>query len=89
MTERLSDTAMATRKRYADGLRNPTPEFLAWWDSLTDTDIAAQIADNPDMPGEVDDAWFRRAHKVGGWLVGPEPERRDASKRDTFKDAAE
>ena len=73
MTERLSDTAMATRRRYAEGLRNPTPEFLAWMDGLTDADIAAQIADDPDMAPELDDAWFARAHKVGDWRVGPIP----------------
>lgn len=86
MSEKLSDTALATRKRYADGLRNPTPEFIAWMDALTGADIAAQIADDPDMAPELDDEWFRRAHKVGDWLVGPEPV--EARSR-PFKDAAE
>ncbi len=75
MTEKPSDIAIETRRRYADGLRDPTPEFLAWWDSLSDADIAAQIADDPDMPREFDDASFARAGKAGDWLVAPVPAR--------------
>ena len=41
-----------------------TPEFLAWFDALTDEDIAAQIAGNPDAAPELDDAWFERARLV-------------------------
>jgi hypothetical protein len=41
-----------------------TPEMLAWLDSLTDDDIAAQIASNPDAAPELGDAWFARARLV-------------------------
>ena len=41
-----------------------TPEFLAWFDALTDEDIAAQIAGNPDAAPELDAAWFERARLV-------------------------
>ena len=86
MTAKLSDTAIATRRKYAELLRAPTPELLAWVDGLTDDDIAAQIADDPDMAPELDDEWFRRARKVGDWLVGAEPK---AARERRFKDAAE
>ena len=41
-----------------------TPENLAWFDALTDEDIAAQIASNPDAAPELNDAWFSNAR---GW----------------------
>ncbi len=41
-----------------------TPEFLAWFDALSDADIAAQIAANPDAAPELDAAWFARARLV-------------------------
>jgi hypothetical protein len=41
-----------------------TPERLAWLDSLTDDDIAAQIASNPDAAPELDDEWFENARLV-------------------------
>jgi hypothetical protein len=41
-----------------------TPENLAWFDALTDEDIAAQITSNPDAAPELDDAWFERARLV-------------------------
>ena len=88
MTAKLSDTAIATRRKYADLLRAPTPELRAWFEALTDDDIAAQIADDSDMAPELDDAWFRRADKVGDWLVGPEHEEAVA-RRASLKDAAE
>lgn len=88
MTAKLSDTAIVTRRKYADLLRAPTPELRAWFDALTDDDIAAQIADDPDMAPELDDDWFRRAHRDGDWLVGPE--HADAvARRAALKDAAE
>ena len=88
MTAKLSSTAIATRRNYAELLRAPTPELLAWFDGLTDDDIAAQIADDPDMAPELDDDWYRRAHKVGDWPVGPEPAA-SVARRAAFKDAAE
>jgi hypothetical protein len=41
-----------------------TPENLAWLDSLTDEDIAAQIASNPDPAPELTDEWFENARLV-------------------------
>ena len=41
-----------------------TPENLAKFDAMTDEDIAAQIASNPDAAPELDDAWFDRARLV-------------------------
>ena len=41
-----------------------TPENLAWFDALTDEDIAAQIASNPDAAPELTDEWFENARLV-------------------------
>ena len=41
-----------------------TPENLAWFDALTDEDIAAQIAGNPDAAPELTDEWFENARLV-------------------------
>ena len=41
-----------------------TPENLAWLDALTDEDIAAQIASNPDAAPELTDEWFENARLV-------------------------
>ena len=41
-----------------------TPENLAWFDALTDDDIAAQIASNPDAAPELTDEWFENARLV-------------------------
>jgi hypothetical protein len=41
-----------------------TPENLAKLDAITDDDIAAQIASNPDAALELDDDWFDRAQLV-------------------------
>jgi hypothetical protein len=41
-----------------------TPEFLEWFDSLTDEDIAEQIASNPDAAPELTDEWFENARLV-------------------------
>lgn len=38
-------------------------------DAMTDEDIAAQIADDPDVAPECDAAWFRRAR----WVYPPYP----------------
>ncbi|MES2137282.1 MAG: hypothetical protein V4502_09535 [Pseudomonadota bacterium] len=51
-----------------------TPENLAWLDSLTDEDIAAQIASNPDAAPELTDEWFDNAR-----LVIPLKKRRKAA----------
>jgi hypothetical protein len=65
MTEKPGDTVTVTledAERAAAELA--TPEFLAWLDSLTDEDIAAQIASNPDAAPELDDVWFENARLV-------------------------
>jgi hypothetical protein len=41
-----------------------TPERLAALDAMTDEDIAAQIADNPDAAPELTDEWFENARLV-------------------------
>lgn len=51
-----------------------TPENLAWFDALTDEDIAAQIASNPDAAPELTDEWFQNAR-----LVIPLKSRKDAA----------
>ena len=52
------DEALAIAKAWA------TPENLAKLDALTDEDIAAQIADNPDAAPELTDEWFENARLV-------------------------
>ena len=41
-----------------------TPENLARLDAMTDEDIAAQIAANPDAAPELTDEWFENARLV-------------------------
>lgn len=41
-----------------------TPENLAWSDALTNENIAAQIASNPDAASELTDKWFESARLV-------------------------
>ena len=58
-TVRISlEKARAAAKAWA------TPENLAWFDALTDDDIAAQIAANPDAAPELTDEWFENARLV-------------------------
>jgi hypothetical protein len=52
------DEAMRIAREWA------TPENLAWFDSLTDEDIAARIASNPDAAPELTDEWFENARLV-------------------------
>jgi hypothetical protein len=51
-------------KRRARAKAWATPENLAKFDAMTDEDIAAQIASNPDAAPELDDAWFEQARLV-------------------------
>jgi hypothetical protein len=64
MTKKYENTVEITPERLAAARAEITPEFLAWFDALTDEDIAAQIASNPDAAPELDDAWFERARLV-------------------------
>ena len=41
-----------------------TPENLARLDAMTDEDIAAQIAADPDVAPELTDEWFENARLV-------------------------
>ena len=41
-----------------------TPENLAMLDAMTDDDIAAQIATDPDAAPELTDEWFENARLV-------------------------
>ena len=65
MTEKFENTvrvsleeARAAAKAWA------TPENLAMLDAMTDEDIAAQIASNPDAAPELTDEWFENARLV-------------------------
>ena len=64
MTEKSKNTIVITPEMLAKDEAEITPEFLAWFDSLTDEDIAKQIADDPDVAPELDDAWFEKARLV-------------------------
>ena len=52
------DEALAIAQAWA------TPENLAKLDAMTDEDIAAQIAANPDAAPELTDEWFENARLV-------------------------
>ncbi len=64
MSEKPENTVEVTPERLAEAMAWLTPERLAALDALTDDDIVAQIADNPDAAPELDDAWFARARLV-------------------------
>ncbi len=64
MSEKSENTVKVTPERLAAARAEITPEFLAWFDSLTDEDIAAQIASNPDAAPELTDEWFENARLV-------------------------
>ena len=61
MKKKSSNIVIVTPERLAAARKEITPEFLAAFDAMTDEDIAAQIASNPDAAPELDDAWFERA----------------------------
>jgi hypothetical protein len=73
MTGKSENTVKITPERLAAARAEITPAFLAAFDAMTDADIAAQIASNPDAAPELDDAWFERAR-----LVSPLKRRRAA-----------
>lgn len=65
MSEKQEDIVTVTREMAEAAARKmATPEFLAWFDALTDEDIAAQIAANPDAAPELTDEWFENARLV-------------------------
>ena len=55
VTRKMVDAAIAEMS---------TPDAMAAFDAMTDEDIAAQIASNPDAAPELDEAWFERTRLV-------------------------
>ena len=65
MTKKSENTVRITlEEARAAATAWATPENLAWFDALSDEDIAAQIADNPDAAPELTDEWFENARLV-------------------------
>lgn len=65
MTGNREDTVRLSREEALRITREwATPENLAKLDAMTDADIAAQIAADPDVAPELDDEWFERARLV-------------------------
>ena len=64
MTRKSENIVKVTPERLAAAQAQITPEFLAWFDALTDEDIAAQIASNPDAAPELTEEWFENARLV-------------------------
>jgi hypothetical protein len=65
MTEKSENIRRVTREEAEAAVREwATPENLARLDAMTDDDIAAQIADNPDAAPELTDEWFENARLV-------------------------
>jgi hypothetical protein len=64
MTRKSPDTVLVTPERLAEARVWMTPERLAALDAMTNEDIAAQIADNPDAAPELTDEWFENARLV-------------------------
>ena len=64
MKKKSPNIVKVTPERLAAARAWMTPERLAAFDAMTDEDIAAQIASNPDAAPELDDAWFERARLV-------------------------
>ena len=65
MTKKSENTVkVSLEDARAAALAWATPENLAWFDALTDEDIAAQIASNPDAAPELTDEWFENARLV-------------------------
>jgi len=64
MTGKSKNTVDITPERLAAARAEITPEFLAEFDAMTDEDIAAQIADNPDAAPELTEEWFANARLV-------------------------
>ena len=65
MTKKSENTVRITLEEARAAARAwATPENLAWFDALTDEEIAAQIASNPDAAPELTDEWFENARLV-------------------------
>ena len=64
MTEKSTTIETATPETIEAAFAWLTPERLAALDAMTDADIAAQIASNPDTAPELDAEWFAGARLV-------------------------
>ena len=64
MTKKSPDTVQVTPEMLAEAIAWMTPERLAALDAMTNEDIAAQIAGNPDAAPELTDEWFENARLV-------------------------
>ena len=65
MTENSENIVRVSREQAEAFLKEwATPENLAMLDAMTDDDIAAQIASNPDAAPELTDEWFENARLV-------------------------
>lgn len=64
MKKKSPDIVNVTPERLAAARAWLTPERLAALDAMTDEDIAAQIAGNPDAAPELTDEWFENARLV-------------------------
>jgi len=65
MTEKSENTVRITLEEARLAAKEwATPENLAMLDAMTDEDIAAQIASNPDAAPELTDDWFENARLV-------------------------
>lgn len=64
MTKKSHDTVQITPERIAKARAWMTPERLAAFDAMTNEDIAAQIAENPDAAPELTEEWFENARLV-------------------------
>jgi hypothetical protein len=64
MTKKSPNIVAATPDRVAEAIAWMTPERRAALDAMTDEDIAAQIAGNPDAAPELTDEWFENAQLV-------------------------
>ncbi len=65
MTRKSENTARITLEQARAMAKEwATPENLAAFDALSDEDIAAQIASNPDAAPELTDEWFENARLV-------------------------
>jgi len=64
MTKKSPDTVQVTPEVLAEARAWMTPERLAALDAMSDDDIAAQIAENPDAAPELTEQWFENARLV-------------------------
>jgi hypothetical protein len=64
MTKKSLDIVQVTPEVLAEARAWMTSERLTALDAMSDEDIAAQIADNPDAAPELTDEWFDNARLV-------------------------